>query len=237
MSSDKHDDAGRRRERMRTLIEEIACCPPGHYCTLKEILCRAPRQAREILQIKCVEKFKYERSQHEGRAIDWHEALDLWIAEGYAAAFDRVLHEGSTFIELFRAIASAIPPPADAQRPAEKDATGREKPRDTHKQDEHMRALIEDIACCPHGHYCTLKEVLCRAPRKAREILQIKCVEKFKYERSHGEKRAIEWHEAFDLWIAEGYAAAFAVVFHDGIAFAELYRAVMQHRQRGGDLR
>ena len=99
----------------------------------------------------------------------------------------------------------------------------------TYRSREGLRELINDVACCPHQHYCTLKEILCHAPRQAREILQIKCVEKFKYERSEKEGRAIDWQEAFELWIAEGFAAAFARAFHEGVGFAELYRVVMSH--------
>jgi hypothetical protein len=99
-----------------------------------------------------------------------------------------------------------------------------------HASRDAIRTMINEVACCPACHYCTLKEILCRAPRNTREILQIKCVEKFKYERSEREQRAIDWAEAFELWISEGYAAAFAHAFHDGIRFADLYRSVMYHR-------
>jgi hypothetical protein len=98
-----------------------------------------------------------------------------------------------------------------------------------HKKRRDVRGMINDVACCPRDHYCTLKEVLCHAPRQAREILQIKCVEKFKYERSERESRAIDWQEAFDLWITEGFAEAFAQAFYEGIGFVELYKTVSHH--------
>lgn len=106
MSDERHggDHGHRHRERIRDMINEIACCPAHHYCTLKEILCRAPRQAREILQIKCVEKFKYERSEREQREVDWPEAFDLWIREGHAESFAQVFREGLPFNELYRAV-------------------------------------------------------------------------------------------------------------------------------------
>ena len=102
--SDGADHGQKTREKIRVMINEVACCPKNHYCTLKEILCRAPRQAREILQIKCVEKFKYERSEREQREIDWPEAFDVWIDEGYAAVFARVFQEGIPFADVYRAV-------------------------------------------------------------------------------------------------------------------------------------
>ena len=93
--------------------------------------------------------------------------------------------------------------------------------------------MINDVACCSSDHYCTLKEIMWRAPRQAREILQIKCVEKLKYERSEREQREIDWPEAFDRWIADGLAESFAQAYYEGIEFAELYRVAVQHEKKG----
>lgn len=96
-----------------------------------------------------------------------------------------------------------------------------------HPAKDRIRQLIEEIGCCPHGCYCTLKEILIRAPRDVRVLVQIKCIEKFKYERSADAKKDIGWEEAFRLWVDEGHAAAFARHFDEGAHFGEVYRAVM----------
>lgn len=96
------------------------------------------------------------------------------------------------------------------------------------------RELIEELGCCSKGHYCTLKEILIRCPRDARMLAQIKCLEKFKYERSEREHRAIEWEEALDLWIAEGHAQRFAHHFRADRRVEEIYRAVTSEPGRGG---
>ncbi|NCC53157.1 MAG: hypothetical protein EOM20_18350 [Spartobacteria bacterium] len=90
------------------------------------------------------------------------------------------------------------------------------------------RELIDDICsgCCAHDHYCTLKEILIRVPRDARTLLQIKCIEKLKYERSVEQSRGVDWDEALDIWINEGYAARFADAYRDDIRLAELYPAL-----------
>ena len=90
------------------------------------------------------------------------------------------------------------------------------------------RELINDICsgCCSHDHYCTLKEILIRVPRDARTLLQIKCIEKMKYERSVDHSRGVDWDEALDIWIDEGYAARFSDLYRDDIRLAELYPAL-----------
>jgi len=104
----------------------------------------------------------------------------------------------------------------------------RHGPEHSPRSREAIREMIEDVACCPKGQYCTLKEILCAAPRQTREILQIKCVEKFKYERGPQVRREVDWQEAFELWVSEGHAARFAHCYRDGIHFAELYREIMR---------
>lgn len=96
--------------------------------------------------------------------------------------------------------------------------------------DYHLtREFIEDISsgCCPRGHYCTLKEILVRVPRDARTLMQIKCIEKIKYERSVRESRGVDWDEALDIWIEEGFAERFAELYRDGKRLNELYHDVI----------
>ncbi|MBU1910199.1 MAG: hypothetical protein KJ726_09130, partial [Verrucomicrobia bacterium] len=171
------------QESSRRLIESLGCCPPGCFCTFKELFVRSPGNTRVLQQIKDLEVFKYHRGQREHRAIDWKEALALWKAEGHAAGLDHV-----------------------------------EEPNGS------VRELIEDLACCPKGHYCTLKEILVLfAPRNSRTLMQLKCLEIFKYERSKHVQREIDWNEALDLWVSEKHAVSFARLFHEGCRIAELY--------------
>lgn len=97
---------------------------------------------------------------------------------------------------------------------------------DNHKQN---RELTEDICagCCPPGQYCTLKEILIRSPRDTRTMVQIKCIEKLKYERSKANGRDIGWNEAHEIWIQEGYAQEFAQLYRHGIRIEKLYSAIM----------
>ena len=95
------------------------------------------------------------------------------------------------------------------------------------------REFLEDIShgCCPAHHYCTLKEILIRLPSNQRTLLQIKCIEKLKYERSVADKRGYDWDEAIDIWIDEGYAERFSDLYRDGIRLAELYPALLKGKE------
>jgi hypothetical protein len=109
--------------------------------------------------------------------------------------------------------------PVDAGEPAELERPGI------------SRELIDDICsgCCSSDHYCTLKEILIRVPRDARTLIQIKCIEKLKYERSVEESRGVDWDEALDIWINEGFAERFARAYRDNIRLADLYPAIHDH--------
>lgn len=97
------DETDRVRKQNKELIEDMCygCCPSGNYCTLKEIMMRAPRDARTMVQIKCIEKMKYERSKGEDREVDWNEASRIWVNEGYASLFAKLYREGMRVAELY----------------------------------------------------------------------------------------------------------------------------------------
>jgi len=65
------------------------------------------KQGREIMQIKCVEKFKFERSCKVEREIDWQEAFEIWVDEGFASVFERCYHESVHFAELYDEVMGA----------------------------------------------------------------------------------------------------------------------------------
>jgi len=58
-------------------------------------------------------------------------------------------------------------------------------------------------------------------------MIQIKCIEKLKYERSKAIGRDIGWNEAHEIWIREGCAQEFARLYRRGIRIEKLYSALM----------
>jgi hypothetical protein len=65
-------------------------CPSNHYCLLKEYLITLQSNPRILLQLKCLEKYKYELSTQQQKEISWDEALVIWIEKGYAAKFSEL---------------------------------------------------------------------------------------------------------------------------------------------------
>ena len=60
-----------------------------------------------MVQLKCIEKLKYERSHAEGREIDWNEASAIWTTEGYAHRFSKLYHDGVRVSVLFNEIVNS----------------------------------------------------------------------------------------------------------------------------------
>jgi hypothetical protein len=87
----------RQVARTRDLMESIAFCMSGHYCTLKAYFCRGARPSREFLKIKCVEKLRYERGDQLKKPVDWKDAFAFWFLEGHDASFDKHFKEGLTW--------------------------------------------------------------------------------------------------------------------------------------------
>jgi hypothetical protein len=93
----------------RKLLREICDgCDPGRYCTLKEILLHDAKYSdRLVLQMKAVEKWKYEESVRQRREVDWQEAWELWVTVGLANRFAEVYTEGMTFHDLYDKLISS----------------------------------------------------------------------------------------------------------------------------------
>ena len=82
-----------QQERMpphKQILEEICEGCKTEYCTLREILLHSGLSDRMVVQIKCIEKYKYEQSQLEGKDIGWEQANMRWVERGYAERFSRV---------------------------------------------------------------------------------------------------------------------------------------------------
>ena len=80
------------------LLEDVcgdSCCRAGEYCFLKLIVMEIGLAPRVILQIKAVEKFKFEESAGEGHDIGTQEAWRRWTdgdnswSEAFALAYEK----------------------------------------------------------------------------------------------------------------------------------------------------
>lgn len=72
------------------------------YCILKEFLIESHPQPRTLLQMKCLEKFKYLINKDKVEEIGWGEAVMKWVADGYAEGFAKVYDDDKTFTEIWK---------------------------------------------------------------------------------------------------------------------------------------
>ena len=95
---------------------------------------------------------------------------------------------------------------------------------------EEYRRLLEDIGgdYCPAGHYCLFKEFLISSHPSRRLLVQLKCVDRLKYERSDRAKKDIGWDEAFKEWLEEGFAKCFAEAYADDKGPRDIYRDTLK---------
>ena len=85
-------------------MNEACSCHAEKYCLLKEIIVCSHDSPRFLVQLKCVEKFKYEESQRRGKDIGWDEAHLEWVSLGYAKKFADLYDEDLTAVELYKKI-------------------------------------------------------------------------------------------------------------------------------------
>jgi hypothetical protein len=85
-------------ELLDELVDEKCKC---EYCFLKRFLESLHPEPRILFQLKCIEKFKWEKSEAEKRDIGWNEAGMLWANEGWAKAFNKVYDEDLSISEVY----------------------------------------------------------------------------------------------------------------------------------------
>lgn len=90
-----------------------------------------------------------------------------------------------------------------------------------------LSEICEDSSCHYNGEYCILKELIEAMGTDQRILIQLKCVEKFKYEQSEIEKKDIGWQKAWMLW-AEKYASDFAKHYDPELTFKEIYKKIIK---------
>ena len=89
--------------RFEQLIEELA---DDHcnceYCFLKKFIQSLHPEPIVLVQLKCIEIFKWDQSKVVGYDIGWNEAGMRWSIQGYAQAFRKVFNENLTIHENYK---------------------------------------------------------------------------------------------------------------------------------------
>jgi len=91
------------KKRFPEMINELACndCS-NHYCFLKMFVETLHPEPIVLIQLKCIEYFKWEESEREGKDIGWNEAGMRWATNGYASCFRHVFNEELSSKENYR---------------------------------------------------------------------------------------------------------------------------------------
>jgi hypothetical protein len=75
----------------------------GRYCILKEIALSSQCD-RTLIQLKCIEKYKFELSEREGKDVGWNNATMSWVDTGRAKLFGDYYQEGMNYRNLYKRI-------------------------------------------------------------------------------------------------------------------------------------
>jgi len=94
------------KKEYKDLLEDVCSenCEPNHYCILKEFLISSHPSPRLIMQLKCIDKYKYEQSKKCEKDIGWDGAIAKWVEDGMAERFAKFYDEKSKLIHLYKKI-------------------------------------------------------------------------------------------------------------------------------------
>jgi hypothetical protein len=93
------------KNKHKALIDEfVETCPcKDEYCSLRELIMHLFQDPRTLVQAKCLEKFKYERSKELGKDIG-SAAVAEWIDLGFAKKFSDCYSEDKTINQIYKEI-------------------------------------------------------------------------------------------------------------------------------------
>jgi len=80
----------------------------AEWCLLKEILVCSHSDARFLVQLKCVEHYKFELSQIMGNDVGWETSHSEWVIGGFAKKFAEYYNEDLTAEQVYEKIIKDI---------------------------------------------------------------------------------------------------------------------------------
>jgi len=91
---------------------------------------------------------------------------------------------------------------------------------------------IIDEACNETCHeYCFLKKLVQSLHPAADLVIQLKCVELFKWDLNKTNDVEMEWNDAFAIWVEKGYASTFRAVYDVNLPIKEIYDLTINYPQ------
>jgi hypothetical protein len=91
-------------KRFKAITNEITetCDCNGGYCFWRQLVESQHPSLRLLIQLECIEKFKYIRSEQENKDIGSSAAAMEWVEQGYAKVFADVFNEDLSIKEIFK---------------------------------------------------------------------------------------------------------------------------------------
>ena len=86
------------------VVDEVSaegCACHGKHCTFRMIIEHQHPDIRTLIQLQCILKFRYERSEYEHKDIG-KTAEMLWFESGLAKRFAEVYSEDLSFKEIYK---------------------------------------------------------------------------------------------------------------------------------------
>lgn len=92
--------------KLKKLIDEFedTCQNKDGYCFAREFMAHMCSEPRNLIQIKLIEKIKFDRSKELKQDIGWDGAFKFWIETGYAKKFDKLYDEEKSLNQLYKEI-------------------------------------------------------------------------------------------------------------------------------------
>ena len=87
--------------------------------------------------------------------------------------------------------------------------------------------ILDDIVDDCKKEYCTLKEILVHSGISDRVLMQLKCIEKYKFQLSKKYKKDYGWENTFNEWVNNGYAVKFSELYSENVYVQPLYKKIM----------
>lgn len=100
----------KRQERFREIAAEITehCDCKDGYCFWRELVEHNVPSLKMVIQVECIQKYKWEESQRQGHDIENENtggchgaAAQQWVESGLAAAFGKVYDEDLTVKQIY----------------------------------------------------------------------------------------------------------------------------------------
>jgi hypothetical protein len=95
-----------------------------------------------------------------------------------------------------------------------------------------VKTLNEVVKPYCTADWCILKEMISCSHTDPRLFIQLKCIERFKYEESERLKTDIGENAAHMEWVVQGYAKAFAEFYHEDLTPNQIYDKIEKHLKK-----